>query len=105
MKKIPRLLLLSFLLSGPGAFAQGKDPVVDNIVQEATQNSQIEKLAHELMDVIGPRLVGSPQMKQANDWAVARYASWGINARNEKWGTWRGWERGISHIDMVVPRV
>ena len=26
-------------------------------------------------------------------------------ARNEKWGEWRGWQRGISHIDMLTPRV
>jgi hypothetical protein len=44
-------------------------------------------------------------MKQANDWAVAKYASWGITAKNEQWGEWRGWQRGISHIDMVTPRV
>jgi len=44
-------------------------------------------------------------MKKANDWAVEKYKSWGIDARNEKWGEWRGWERGISHIDMVYPRV
>ncbi len=55
--------------------------------------------------MIGPRLVGTPQMKQANDWAVAKYNSWGITARNEKWGEWRGWERGVSHIDMVYPRL
>jgi carboxypeptidase Q len=29
----------------------------------------------------------------------------GISARNEKWGEWRGWERGITYIDMVYPRV
>ena len=85
--------------------AQSKDPVVQNIIKEANENSQLEKLGHELMDVIGPRLVGTPQMKQANDWAVAKYKSWGISARNEKWGEWRGWERGITHIDMVYPRV
>ncbi|PIQ22261.1 MAG: peptidase M28 [Cytophagales bacterium CG18_big_fil_WC_8_21_14_2_50_42_9] len=104
MRKFPKLLFLSLLLSGSLAFAQSKDPVVDNIVQEATQNSQLEKLAHELIDVIGPRLVGTPQMKQANDWAISKYKDWGIAARNEKWGEWRGWERGISHIDMVHPR-
>lgn len=79
--------------------------VIDAILQEGTHNSQLEKLGRELMDGVGPRLVGTPQMKQANDWAVAKYADWGITARNEKWGTWRGWERGISHIDMISPRV
>ncbi len=79
--------------------------MVDNIVKEATENSQLERLAHELLDVIGPRLVGTPQMKQANDWAVAQYTKWGIPAKNEKWGEWKAWERGITHIDMISPRV
>ncbi|WP_460678712.1 M20/M25/M40 family metallo-hydrolase [Mucilaginibacter koreensis] len=87
------------------AFAQSGKNVINSMMQEETANSQLEKLAHELIDGIGPRLVGTPQMKQANDWAVAKYKSWGVSARNEKWGEWRGWERGISHIDMVSPRV
>lgn len=85
--------------------AQTASEMIENIVQEATENSQLKPLAHELMDVIGPRLVGTPQMKQANDWAVATYKKWGITAKNEQWGTWRGWERGITHIDLVAPRV
>ena len=88
------------------SFAQQKDSaIINSIVQEAMNNSQLESLAHDLMDKIGPRLVGSPKMQQAHDWAVAKYNSWGINAHNEKWGEWRGWERGISHIDMVAPWV
>jgi hypothetical protein len=104
-KSTPKLLLLSLLFSAQLGVAQTKDPVVENIIKEATQNSQLEPLAHELMDVIGPRLVGTPQMQQANDWAVAKYKGWGITARNEKWGEWRGWQRGVSHIDLVHPRV
>ncbi|HXB09393.1 MAG TPA: hypothetical protein VNW04_19845, partial [Puia sp.] len=94
----------SALLSHPG-YGQLKDPVIDNIVKEETDNSQLQVLAHELFDRIGPRLVGTPQMAKANEWAVAKYGAWGIEAKNEKWGEWRGWERGISHIDMITPRV
>ena len=32
-------------------------------------------------------------------------AEWGIEAYKEQYGTWRGWERGISHIDLIEPRV
>ena len=85
--------------------AQVKSTVVDAILREGNENSQLEVLAHEIMDKIGPRLVGSPQMQQAHDWAVATYKNWGIDARNEKWGEWRGWDRGITHIDMVSPWV
>lgn len=81
------------------------DPVVAQIVKEAHEHSQLQQLAHELLDVVGPRLVGTPQMKHAHDWAVAKYNTWGIEARYEEFGEWRGWERGISHIDMVHPRV
>ncbi|WP_394748855.1 M20/M25/M40 family metallo-hydrolase [Spongiimicrobium salis] len=85
--------------------AQTDKDVTSAIVAEAVNNSQLENLGHELLDVIGPRLVGSPQMKTAHDWAVKKYADWGISAKNEQWGEWRGWERGITHIDMVYPRV
>ena len=103
-RKPVSLFFMGLMLSSSLTFAQSKDPVVNNIVKEATDNSQLEKLAHELLDVIGPRLVGTPQMKQANDWAVEKYKSWGISAKNEKWGEWRGWERGPSQITMVSPR-
>ena len=87
-------------------FAQNSDSIiVQNIIREETSNSQLKTLAHELLDDIGPRLVGTPQMQAASDWAIAKYQSWGINAKRENWGQWRGWERGVSHIDMVYPRV
>jgi hypothetical protein len=82
---------------------QAQNQVIDAIIKEATENSKLEVLAHEIMDGVGPRLVGSPQMQKAHDFAVSTYQSWGILARNEKWGEWRGWERGITHIDMVAP--
>lgn len=79
--------------------------IIDAIVQEATENSHLEQLGHHLMDVIGPRLVGTPQMQHAHDWAVETFESWGIEAENQQFGTWRGWERGITHVDMIYPRV
>ncbi|HEX3868630.1 MAG TPA: M28 family peptidase, partial [Gemmatimonadaceae bacterium] len=33
------------------------------------------------------------------------YKAWGIEASREKYGTWRGWHRGYSHIDLVKPRI
>ncbi len=94
------LLFLTTLLISSLTFAQTKEAFVSSVTNEANQNSQLEKLAHELMDVVGPRLVGTPQMKQAGDWAVKKYTDWGISAKMEKWGEWRGWERGITHVDL-----
>lgn len=106
MKKLCSVFLLAVLLQSSTLFAQTKDSLmVAAIIKEATTNSQLQPLAHELIDGIGPRLVGSPKMKQAHDWAVEKYTNWGIAARNEKWGEWRGWERGIAHIDMISPWV
>lgn len=101
-----RLVIIAFLLLvNTSVFSQEKDPIIENIIKEANENSQLQLLGHELLDIIGPRLVGTPQMKNAHDWAVAKYGEWGISAKNEKWGEWRGWERGITHIDMVYPRI
>ncbi|MFN4313319.1 MAG: M20/M25/M40 family metallo-hydrolase [Chitinophagaceae bacterium] len=104
MRKAGIWLIAAFILTGSVAHSQKKDSeIVNAIVKEANDNSQLQQLAHELMDGIGPRLVGSPKMQQAHDWAVGKYKSWGIDARNEKWGEWRSWERGITHIDMIHP--
>ncbi|MFT6967186.1 MAG: carboxypeptidase Q [Marivirga sp.] len=105
MKKITLLFMVLSLFASTLTLAQSTDEIVAAIVKEANENSQLEPLAHELMDVIGPRLVGTPQMKKANDWAVATYKKWGIEAENQEWGKWRGWERGITHVDLVEPRV
>ncbi|HSR59460.1 MAG TPA: hypothetical protein VLL47_01840, partial [Robiginitalea sp.] len=72
---VPAILLLTAQLR-----AQDATQVVAQIEKEATENSQLQSLAHQLMDVIGPRLVGTPQMQAAHDWAVATFAGWGIDA-------------------------
>jgi carboxypeptidase Q len=81
------------------------DPVIQRIWEEGMEASQTYALAQALLDSIGPRLNGSPAHKAANDWAVKMFRSWGIEARNEQFGTWMSWERGVTHIDLVEPRV
>ena len=104
MKNLYKILFIGILLLSLKTNAQ-KANIIDQIIKEVNENSQLEILGQELLDGIGPRLVGTPQMKNAHDWAVQSYSKWGITARNESFGTWRGWERGISHIDMLSPRV
>ena len=81
MKKLYIILLLSFSFN-----AYSQNEIVNNIVEEAENNSQLESLAHELLDLIGPRLVGTPQMKNAHDWAIEKYKSWGIDASLHQFG-------------------
>ena len=88
----------------PPAWASN-DPVLQRIWNEGMNHSQAQTLAQQLMDSVGPRLTGSPSIQRAYDWAVRTYAGWGITARTEQWGTWRGWERGYTHLDLVAPRM
>ncbi len=81
------------------------DPVLKNIWTEAIENSQLERLASELMDGFGTRLTGSRQYQAAHQWAVDTFTGWGIEAENEQYGTWVGWERGITHVDLLEPWV
>ena len=103
MKKLT--LIVALFITAPFTFSQTQEEVIQKIMDEAYGNSQLKVLGHELMDQVGPRLVGTPQMQQAHDWAVDKYKTWNIPAENQKWGEWRSWERGITHIDMVHPRV
>jgi hypothetical protein len=81
------------------------DPVLRHIWAIGMDSSQTGQLAQVLLDSIGPRLTGTPGMTAASDWVISQYRSWGIDARRDQYGTWRGWRRGVSHIDLVEPRV
>ena len=109
MRRMIRLGLLALLLSpAPAAWAQSfpsNDPVIKQIWAMGMDSSQVGRLAQVLTDSIGPRLTGSPGMKAGNDWLVATYKGWGIDAENVQYGTWKGWKRGASHFDLISPRV
>ena len=81
------------------------DPNLQRIWRLGMDSSHVQTLAQTLFDSIGPRLTGSPGIRAASDWVVSQYKAWGIDARREQYGTWRGWRRGTSHIDLVQPRV
>jgi len=103
MKKILPFLIATLFINL--SYSQNKLQTINKIVNEANNNSQLESLAHELMDQIGPRLTGTSQMLQAHDWVINKYSNWDISSENEQFGQWRAWERGISHIDMMSPWV
>jgi len=99
-------ILLCILLAHIGvANAQIDSNIINKFKSEVATNSQMELLAQQLTDDIGPRLIGSPQLLKANDWLVNVYKNWGIDAHNEKYGTWPGWERGTTNLLMTSPRI
>lgn len=81
------------------------DPVLHGIWSEGMENSQVYPLAQALLDSIGPRLTGTPGIAASHDWLVQRYRGWGIEAENQQYGSWKGWERGATHLDLIAPRV
>ncbi len=102
------LILAALAASAATAGAQGAsavDPAIQRIWTLGMDSSQAPRLAQQLLDSLGPRLLGSPDMARAQDWAIKTLGGWGIEARREVFGTWRGWRRGYSHIDLIAPRV
>jgi hypothetical protein len=71
---------------------------------EGMERSQTEALAQVLLDSIGPRLAGTPNLDAAAEWLLSTYAAWGVPARKEQIGTWTGWQHGLTHVDLLTPR-
>ena len=110
MPQLRRFSLVAALaLTGASSlFAQQfptDDPNIKRIWRLGMDSSHVQSLAQTLFDSIGPRLTGSPGLKSASDWVIGQYKAWGIDARREQYGTWRGWRRGVSNIALVQPRV
>jgi carboxypeptidase Q len=80
------------------------DAVVGAIVEEGMERSRVAELSQVLMDSVGPRLTGTPEKQASHDWLVGLYRSWGVEAENEQYGTWRGWQRGPTHVYLSAPR-
>ncbi|MCA9723273.1 MAG: M20/M25/M40 family metallo-hydrolase, partial [Gemmatimonadetes bacterium] len=81
------------------------DPTVQRLWDEGMQRGQVMELAQVLLDSIGPRLTNSDRFDAGQRWLIGKYAEWGITAKQEQYGTWRKWIRGVTHMDMVFPRV
>jgi carboxypeptidase Q len=118
VRSVPMLLLPALLVAPATTLAQKASETVDlGVVQrirdEGLEHSQIPALAHWLTEVIGPRLTGSPGMKQANDWTAQKLREWGLaNVQVEPWGEFgRGWEmedyegRVLTPFEQALPGV
>ena len=102
-------LSVSFLLLLALASAQEKVDLetITRIRYEGFRDSKIMELASGLMDSIGERLTGSPNMKRANQWTRDQLAAMGLaNAHLESWGPFgRGWANQYVSARMTSPDV
>jgi hypothetical protein len=81
------------------------DPVIRRIWALGMDSSRLEPTAQVLMDSIGARLSGTAGYQAAGDWLLGLYRSYGISARQERYGSWRGWRMGPVSLSLVTPHV
>jgi len=81
--------------------------MVSKIRYEGFRNSKIMEIASGLMDGIGPRLTGSPNVKRANEWTRDKLTEFGlVNAHLESWSPFgRGWSNEYVNVRMLSPDV
>src|SRR3984885_1069631 len=80
---------------------------ISRIRYEGFHNSKVMEYASGLMDSIGERLTGSPNMKRANEWTRDQLTAAGLsNAHLEPWGPFgRGWVNQYANVRMTSPDV
>jgi hypothetical protein len=114
MKKFVRLvcvLLVVFPAANLWSQEQDKEKVdletISRIRYEGFHNSKVMDYASGLMDSIGERLTGSPNMKRANEWTRDQFTAMGLsNAHLEPWGPFgRGWANEYVNVRMISPDV
>jgi carboxypeptidase Q len=113
MKRHARVLyaFIAMLASTHLAQSQAQERVdletITRIRYEGFHDSKVMELASGLMDSIGERLTGSPNMKRANEWTRDQLTSMGLsNAHLEAWGPFgRGWANQYVNTRMTSPDI
>lgn len=105
---MPRLLAFvcaAALMATPAA-AQSVDRVaINGVIDQGLNHSQVMQTAAHLTDRIGGRMTNSPQMREAEAWAQARFRDWGLSdVRAEGFEFGRGWSIVRSSARMTAPR-
>src|SRR5438105_2647740 len=106
LRKIFAAVLCSILIGQALPAEERVDlQMVTKIRLEGFRDSKVMETASRLMDSIGPRLTGSPNMKKANEWTRKQLESWGLsNAHLESWGPFgRGWSYDQCSVRMISP--
>ena len=74
------------------------------ILAEVRDHSEAMQNLEYISDSIGPRLTGSPQLKQANDWTAEVMKKYGlVNVHLEPWTIAHSWTRGTASARIIAP--
>src|SRR5262245_54376837 len=98
----PALLVLATLLI---LGSRQEASVVDKIIDEGRNRTEVMAHLDHLTNGIGPRLTSSDRLTRACSWARHQFESWGLkNCRLEQWGTYPvGFNRGPWKGRMISP--
>jgi len=99
-------LLVAMPLTAQWAITEKLDlDAIYKIKDEGLQRSKVMEIESYLTDVYGPRLTGSPNIKEAADWAQKTMKEWGLaNVKTETWPFGRGWQNQRFVANAVTPR-
>lgn len=87
-----------------GPEEDGTKPALVRIAGEGMLDSHAFQYLTELSDEVGSRLTGSPAEHKAEEWGVAKMKAIGLeNVHTEKYQIWRGWTRGTTEAEMILP--
>jgi carboxypeptidase Q len=80
--------------------------MIGKIRDEGLKRSQIMDHVSWLSDVYGPRLTGSPAIRQASVWAQKKFKEWGlVNIHEEEWPFGKGWSLVRFSAHMTEPQI
>ena len=108
---MPRTLIaIALCFAASAAVVRTQDTLdyamFSKIRDEGLNRSQALDHVSWLADVYGPRLQGSPAMRQAADWVAKTLGAWGLaNIHQEKWPFGKGWSLVRFSANMIEPQV
>lgn len=91
------------LAAAAPAAPQGE--MVNRIIDQGMNHSEVMVNAQYLTDRIGGRITNSPGMRAAEKWTQDKFRSWGLaNVRADPFPFGRGWQVVSSSVRMTSPR-
>jgi carboxypeptidase Q len=99
-------ILVSLPIAADWPVAEKLDlDAIYRIKEEGLQRSQVMELESYLTDVYGPRLTGSPHIREAAEYAQRTMKEWGLaNVRLESFPFGRGWQNQRFVAHALTPR-
>jgi carboxypeptidase Q len=74
------------------------------ILADISQHNELMANIEYLSDVIGPRLTGSEQQREASAWAERKFEQYGlVNIHQEEWTIAHSWTRGSAEVQVMRP--